>query len=74
MIKPSPTTAILPASCSGRARWSEVAEEIDRLGCKRALVLSTPFQKRGRRAALAAGLGELSPGSLRTRPCIRRSR
>jgi maleylacetate reductase len=45
----------------GSGKLSEVASEIRHLGCERALVLSTPFQ-RADAERLAADLGELAAG------------
>ena len=45
----------------GPGRSAEVAQELHRAGCRRALVLSTPFQKDAA-ASLAASLGSLSAG------------
>jgi len=45
----------------GRGSLSQLPAEISRLGCKRALVLSTPFQKADAEA-LARQLGELAVG------------
>jgi maleylacetate reductase len=45
----------------GPGKLVQVAEEIDRLGCRRALVLATPFQKRDAER-LAASLKERAAG------------
>ncbi|MBB3810387.1 maleylacetate reductase [Pseudochelatococcus contaminans] len=45
----------------GRGTLGNVASEVTRLGCKRALVLATPFQKADAER-LAAQLGELAAG------------
>jgi len=45
----------------GRGSLSQVASELTRLGCKRALVLATPFQKADAER-LSAQLGELAAG------------
>ena len=56
------TYAVNPARIVfGAGRSAAVAEEVARLGCRRALVLSTPFQ-RAEAEALAARLGDLSAG------------
>ncbi|OOY15712.1 maleylacetate reductase [Thioclava sp. DLFJ4-1] len=46
----------------GSGTLAKVAEEVERLGCARALILSTPFQKSDAEA-LANKLGEMAPGT-----------
>ena len=64
-------TALPSKVLFGFGTLDKVADEVRMLGCRRALVLSTP-QQVAQAEDLAAKLGDLSSGPSRKRPCTHR--